>query len=557
MRLGRDINYVVHKMTYGKLGKKLRALKDRANGFTSLEERLHSANQERLEFEMLLTELSAAFVKISTEEIDEKVKAALGRIGNILGFDRTTYWQFNKESGIPEIAFSWADQDFDPLANIIPQEHFPWLTQRIAAQRTIVTFSGLDELPKEAVIDKKTLDKAGIKAAIVIPFSVRGTFSGAISFSNFSKSEIPLTDDHIQRLRLLGVIIFNALRRKQTDTELKNALSQIRKLKDIVQKENIILVEELKAVRKHDEIIGESDAIQTVFNNIEQVAETDSTVLILGETGTGKELVARAIHKASARRRRPLVSVNCAALPAPLMESELFGREKGAYTDAISRQNGRFETADGSTLFLDEIGELSLELQAKLLRALQRGQFERLGSLKTISVNVRLIAATNQDLKKNIQAGKFRQDLYYRLNIFPIRIPPLRDRPEDIPPLLWTFVSKFNEAMGKRIETVSLKSIEALQRYSWPGNVRELRNVIERAMITSTGRTLTIDGPRNSNGRAYFERTFKESERQYITDILKKTSWRIRGGNGAAELLGLNPSTLYSRMKKLGIQRPN
>jgi transcriptional regulator with GAF, ATPase, and Fis domain len=279
-------------------------------------------------------------------------------------------------------------------------------------------------------------------------------------------------------------------------------------------------------------------------------------VLIRGETGSGKELVAQAIHRQSPRRSQLMVKVNCAALPSGLIESELFGREKGAFTGAMTRQVGRFEVADGSTIFLDEIGELSLEVQAKLLRVLEAGEFERLGSPRTIKVDVRVIAATNRDLAEEIKKGRFREDLYYRLNVFPIRVPPLRERAEDIPQLVWAFLEEFSSRMGKRITQVPRRTMEALQHHSWPGNVRELRNVIEHSAILTSGDTLRVPALGDGAPVAAPEPTLADSERELILRALESKGWHIKGPRGAAAALGLNPSTLYSRMKKLGIRPP-
>jgi transcriptional regulator with GAF, ATPase, and Fis domain len=290
-----------------------------------------------------------------------------------------------------------------------------------------------------------------------------------------------------------------------------------------------------------------------VLAQVEQVATTESTVLLVGETGTGKELIAQRIHELSPRSGRIMVKVNCAALPSTLMESELFGREKGAYTGAVARELGRFEIADGSTLFLDEVGELPLELQSKLLRVLQDGQFERVGSSRTHTVDVRIIAATNQDLAAAVREGRFRRDLYYRLNVFPIRVPPLRERREDIPLLVWSFVEAIGREMGVTIDTITQGAMERLQNHPWPGNVRELRNVVERSMIVSRGRTLDLALPEADESVGGETLTLDELQRRHIRKVLDLTRGKISGRGGAAEILGLKPTTLRSRMERLGM----
>jgi len=316
--------------------------------------------------------------------------------------------------------------------------------------------------------------------------------------------------------------------------------------------------QEIKMKHRLGHIIGQSDGLQYVLYRAEQVAPVNATVLILGETGTGKELIAAAIHDMSPRKNRPLITVNCAALPANLIESELFGREKGAFTGAVTRQVGRFEIANGSTLCLDEIGELPLEAQAKLLRAIQNGEFERLGSSHTIKVDVRIVATTNRNLEEEVRKGRFRQDLYYRLNVFPITVPPLRQRKDDIPLMAQAFIARYSRKLGKQITSVQKKTIRTLQDYPWPGNVRELESIIERAVILCTGPVLQladkldISSPHMSSPI----RTLKETERNQIHKILKETRWRIEGKDGTAAILGLHPSTLRARMHKLGIRRP-
>jgi transcriptional regulator with GAF, ATPase, and Fis domain len=297
--------------------------------------------------------------------------------------------------------------------------------------------------------------------------------------------------------------------------------------------------------------------MKNIISLARQVAGTNSTVLILGETGTGKELLARAIHDLSARNSRPLITVNCASLPPTLIEAELFGREKGAYTGAVSRMIGRFELADGSTIFLDEIGELPLELQAKLLRVMEDGIFQRLGTPTPIKVNIRIIAATNRNLFEEVKEGRFRSDLYYRLNVFPIHIPPLRERPEDITPLVWAVVREFQEKMGKTIDHITKSTMNALTAYHWPGNVRELRNVIERAMIISHGATLEVHLPELETGqKGSHGKALRDLEREQILAVLADTKWKIGGKGGAAELLDLKRTTLQAKMMKLGIRRP-
>ncbi len=307
-----------------------------------------------------------------------------------------------------------------------------------------------------------------------------------------------------------------------------------------------------------EDILGQSDGLKYVLYRAEQVAPTNTTVLVLGETGTGKELIAAAIHHMSPRKDRPLITVNCAALPANLMESELFGREKGAFTGADSRQIGRFEVANGSTLCLDEIGELPLEMQAKLLRAIQHHEFERLGSNHTIKVDVRVIATTNRDLEEEVRKGRFREDLYYRLNVFPITVPPLRQRKDDIPLLVQAFVERYARKLGKQILSIQKETMKVLQDYPWPGNVRELESVLERAVILCPGPTLQLDDKLEtlSSSLPSTARTLEERERNQILGTLIETQWRINGKDGAAAILGLHPSTLRARMHKLGIMRP-
>ena len=341
---------------------------------------------------------------------------------------------------------------------------------------------------------------------------------------------------------------------------LERALADITRLKERLQRENIYLQEEIKTSSGFEDIVGDSEPLRIALRQVEQVAWTDATVLLLGETGTGKELFARAIHSGSRRKDRPLVKVNCAALPSSLIESELFGHIEGAFTGALVDRLGRFQLADKGTIFLDEIGELDLDLQVKLLRVLQEGEFEPIGSSETTRVDVRIVAATNRDLYKAVNDGSFRSDLYYRLAVFPIEVPPLRQRRDDIPLLVWHFITQKNARLGKKIETVSRKVISALIDYDWPGNVRELENVIERAMILSPANTLALDDSVGIPARAGHLRrssmTLEEIDRAHIVGVLNECNWTIKGPGKAADRLGLAASTLRYRMKKLDIKRP-
>jgi PAS domain S-box-containing protein len=382
---------------------------------------------------------------------------------------------------------------------------------------------------------------------------IRG--DGNIVWTN-ARGEV-LRDANGKILKLRGTLQ-DIAERKQAEAALQKAIEEVSQLKNKLEEENIYLLEEIKLAGDFDEIVGRSDATKYVLFKIEQVAPTNSTVLITGETGTGKELVARAIHSSSLRKDRPMVRVNCAALSPTLIESELFGHEKGAFTGATARKIGRFELANEATIFLDEIGELPLELQAKLLRVIQEGEFERLGSSKTIKVDARIIAATNRNLKIAVEQGTFREDLWYRLNVFPITVPPLRDRKEDIPGLVEHFVKKFAQKVARKISSISPASMRILQDYTWPGNVRELANVVERAVINTTGSVLrVVDHFEKSPGAELTQtnKTLEEMEKEYIIQILDNTGWRIEGHKGAAKVLGLNPSTLRTRMAKLGIQK--
>jgi formate hydrogenlyase transcriptional activator len=395
----------------------------------------------------------------------------------------------------------------------------------------------------------------GIKSYLSMPITADGQTVGAININSLQK--YAFDDDELRLLALVSEHLEMAINNAQQAEALRKALAEVERLKNRLQAENVYLQEEITTAHYGGEMIGQSRALQEVLRRVAQVAPTDATVLIQGETGTGKELIARAIHHRSRHQDRPLVKVNCAALPAGLIENELFGHEKGAFTGAVARKIGRFELADGGTIFLDEIGELPLELQAKLLRVLREGEFERVGGSHTITVNVRVIAATNRDLATAVQAGSFRADLFYRLNVFPLTLPPLRERQDDVPLLVECFLARMAQKLGKVLRGLSDESMARVMRYSWPGNVRELRNVIERAAILARGPIVEIDDALDQrlppSDHPLPATSLQDVERAHILRVLAETNGIIEGPRGAARILGLHPNTLRFRLQKLGI----
>ena len=636
---------------------------------------------ERLRFEGLVSEISAGFVSISLEDIEDQINKGLQRITEFFGADRCTLGLFSEDGNQLNRGFEYHLRGVQPAPACLSKDQLPWYISQLA-QGNLVVINRLEDLPAEAVGERRVLMTNKMKSLVSIPMVmgqkilgscvlvsvlvervwppdlvqrmrfITQVFAGALGRRRFEESlresearlnlaatsaeaglwALEIASDRIwatekarelygfppdqaldfegfiqiiapgdrERIRrsvekslqlqvdfqeeyrivhpdgsirwmvargrpyfnssgsperLMGVSL-DISKRKQMEDQLRGRLEEIEKLKQRLQRENIYLREEIELQNAHSEIVGRSHGMKMILAQIEQVAQTDATVLIEGETGTGKELLARAIHRLSSRSGRPLVTVNCASLPPTLIESELFGREKGAYTGALTRMTGRFEAADGATLFLDEIGELPIAVQAKLLRALEQGRFERLGSSKPLSVNVRIIAATNRDLARDVAEGKFRKDLFYRLNVFPIPVPPLRERPEDIPLLVWAFIRQYEKKMGKRIDHIPRKRMHDLQLYPWPGNARELRNAVEYAMIVSSGRTLDINIPRNASAEFSSNLSLEDVERRHILNVLQNSRWRLTGKGAAAETLGLKRTTLQSKMKKLGIRRP-
>jgi formate hydrogenlyase transcriptional activator len=509
--------------------------------------------EDLLAFERMLADLSARFANVSAEKVEFEIQLAQAMLRQFLGFDRCSYGEFNQEGSIIVISSS-ADDDIGPLplGPFVP--HLPWYLSKLLAGERIVFQNVPDEVPSEAVIEAEYWRNLGLHSLLSIPLRIGGRIVGAIAFAAFGETRA-WPDDLIARLKLVGEVFAQAVARKREQEKLAVAMAEIKVLKDRLERENSYL-QHVAQIRLPQGLTSHSSRFLSVIEEAAHVAQTSSTVLLLGETGSGKEVLAQAIHDASARKGRPMIKVNCAALPASLIESELFGREKGAFTGALARQPGRFEIADGSTIFLDEVGELPLELQPKLLRVLQEGEFERLGGTKTIRVDARVIAATNRPLAQAVKEGKFREDLFYRLDVFPIEVPPLRDRHEDIPMLCWTFVKEFSNSMGKPIEGISDESMAALEEYHWPGNIRELRNIIERAMILEHGRTLNIKLGHATLRPIAVKATagsLDEAERAIILQAVEQCNWRIRGSNGAAALLDIKPTTLESRIKKLGL----
>jgi transcriptional regulator with GAF, ATPase, and Fis domain len=508
--------------------------------------------QDRLRFEALLADLSARFVHVAAAQVDALIEDAQQRIVQALGVDRSTLLQRTDSDATLAITHAWAPAGLAPPPGLFAPQDFPWVYQTILRGEA-VCLPSLEALPAAATRDRAAFRKFHQKSLLLFPLAAGGRVFGALSFGTLT-AERAWPAGLVARLQLLADIFANALARQQSERALQTALTDVTRLQQQLEAENAYLRQAVQT--QPTDIVGHSPALKRVLSQVEHVAPTDASVLLLGETGTGKELLAVLLHRRSRRQTRTLVTLNCAALAPTLIEAELFGREKGAYTGALTRQAGRFELADGSTIFLDEIAELPLELQVKLLRVLEGGQLERVGSTKTLTVDVRVVAATNRDLAALVAHGKFREDLYYRLNVFPITVPPLRERGEDIPLLVWTFAKQFGQALGKPVERIPPATMEALQHYPWPGNIRELRNVLERAVILSDSSTLQVPLGPPPPGPLPPPPTLAAAAREQILAALDKNGWRIRGPAGAATLLGLKPSTLESRIKKLGLQRP-
>lgn len=497
-------------------------------------------------FERLITDLSSRFINIPAGEVGGEMDNMLRLVMKAQGLQRCEIGVFSEDGTILKIVQSCVAEGFRPATDMDVTMGLPYFTSTLIRDG-MFRLPNAAALPESATEERWYVEHFRIKSNLSFLLNIGETMLGTIAFSTAAEREWP--DPLVEQLRLVSEIIANAMARQIREQEIERLRNQL-------ETENIYLREEISLEHSYEEMVAQSRAMKAVIRQAEKVAATNSTVLLMGETGTGKELLARAIHAFSGRRERIMVKINCAALPSTLVESELFGREKGAFTGALAKQLGRFEVADGSTLLLDEISELPLELQGKLLRVLQEGEFERLGSSETVSVDVRVIAATNRNLEQAVGEGRFREDLFYRLNVFPIILPPLRERRDDIAPLVWKFIEEFGEKMGKPVETLSRKTMDMIVSHPWPGNIRELRNMIERAMILNEGPQLHVALPHITNTATARNMTLAELEVNHILEVLESTGWKVSGPGGAAKILDLKPTTLESRMKKLGIRRP-
>jgi formate hydrogenlyase transcriptional activator len=512
------------------------------------------------DFYVLLHKITARLVGSRAAEMDGALDDCLAKVGEYFDVDHVAMGQISSAGELLPSLRAWGDGPTEVFLAADPPG--PEMVEYFIRNGSLIwgCLEDLTELPQW----REHCRQCGAVSGSLWLYRDFGSHVQGLGLSLSNRPKV-WPEDTVECLAAVGGVLFNALTRQRSDLALEQAFIEINDLKDRLIAENETLLQNLEGQSSDKELVGNSHVFRAAIFQAEQVAAMDSTVLLLGETGTGKGLIARRIHEKSRRSHNQMVNVNCSALPSTLIESELFGHEKGAFTGAINRKIGRFELADGGTIFLDEIGDLPIELQAKLLRVLQDQEFERVGSSTTISVNVRVIAATNRDLDRLIEQGAFRADLYYRLGVFPIRLPPLRERRDDIPLLVWFFISELRHRLGKTFDEVSAQAMDALTSYAWPGNVRELRNIIERSMILSSGSILKLDktfiqfsGSKKTSSPTHEQEgeTLTEVERAHIEMVLDKCNWKIRGEGGAAEYLGLKRTTLQSRMKKLGIERP-
>ena len=511
----------------------------------------------------LIAELSSTLIRIEGDSVAAAVDDALRRLGESLDVDRCLIIECIDNNASVDAVFHWSrpalgaaegETDVAPLKALLDGWHG---TQDVQVFERIPEDLPVDVL---AAIADDAVPRIAMTSAAVVRITVPGIDGlTCLMVVGLAAGHRTWPAAVIERVRLAGGVLAAGLARRRGQHVLQQSQLEIARLRAQLDDDDAQSAAAPRApIAGFDEIVGNSPALRTALGLLQEVASTDSTALLLGETGTGKELFAKALHMRSSRRQFPIVSVNCAALPPTLIESELFGHERGAFTDAVAQRQGRFELAHRGTLFLDEIGDLPLELQAKLLRVLQEGEFERVGAARTRKVDVRIVAATHRDLGQAVSAGDFREDLYYRLNVFPIRLPPLRERREDIPALVWSIIRKRQRAMHRAVTRVPQTVMDALQRHPWPGNIRQLENVVERALIHSTSDTLVLvpDDLEEVETTAVSDATSLSAiERAHIEKILRECGWRINGAGNTAERLGMHPNTLRFRMKKLGIVR--
>ena len=522
----------------------------------STERRRHDAElrktlDERIDFEALIAELAAQFVNLPPENVDRTIEDALGRLAGALNLDRSALFQVVDATGDFIHTHQWTRPGAPtPPTRIAAGEQFPWLLSRIRSG-DLVSFTSVDEIPDS--VDREGLRRLGTRSGVTVPLVIQGRTRGAVTFATVGEVRV-WTADEIGRLRILALIFANVLARKQGDEALRRATVENASLRARLHDENVYLRQELNALVGAPAIVGNSAGIRRVLEQVQQVAASDATVLLCGETGTGKSVLAHRIHEYSARRDRALVRVNCASLSADSIEVDLFGRHGGNAIAADDRRMGLLELANGSTVFLDEVADLPTAAQARLARVLQSHEIHSLGKSHPVKVNLRVIAATRRNLETCIKERSFRDDLYYRLNVLPIHVPPLRERVEDIPLLVWRFVDEFSQTYGKTIETIDQASLTLLQGYRWPGNARELRNVVERAMIVATGRRLRIVLPVASAATRSSE-TLAAVEKAHIITTLAACGGNVRGKSGAAVRLGISPRALEARLSRYGIRR--
>jgi transcriptional regulator with GAF, ATPase, and Fis domain len=505
----------------------------------------------------LAVTLSGRLARVHLEDIPPAIAETLDQVAATTRVETCQLIEFT-ESGAVARAYLPASTRNEVDAQTPTADLEPWFVERLA-RGEVVAISRSEDPPREAIIAREPTRLTDRYSLLGLPTAVGRRVICALVLDS-ARWPRRWPQPLVERLQLLSSILSAALLRPRLEQALRSTAAGIDQVNAQLQADNVYLKEEIKSYHDFDDIVGDSAALRLALTRLAQVAPMNSGVLLLGPTGSGKELFARALHERSRRHARPLVRVNCAALPPTLVESELFGHEKGAFTGAVTMRQGRFEMADGGTIFLDEIGDLELEVQVKLLRVLQEGEFERVGSSRTKRVDVRVIAATHRDLEAAVAEGTFRADLYYRLSVYPIRLPSLRERPEDIPRLVWFFIHRHQRNLGRHITKVPQSVMDSLQHHSWPGNVRELENIVERAMIASSGDTLQLDEPlvrsRWSAADPAASANLDAVQREHIQAVLELSGWRISGKGNAADRLGMHPNTLRFRMKKLGVVGP-